>query len=144
MSKDRKKKRLTNEGQLTIDGVELFLPIGDIFGKEYSPGEKSAQKQQRYKCKPSAETEKVTAAIASLVKITLHRQNTGKGGKIVTVVSLSKENAIDLDELAKELRKGLGCGSRVEADKVVLQGDIRERARYWFVKKGAKQVVFGN
>ncbi|MDR3279627.1 MAG: hypothetical protein LBT23_03855 [Synergistaceae bacterium] len=52
------------------------------------------------------------------------------------------ENTVS--ELARAMRKGLGCGSHAEGPRVVLQGDIRERARAWLVKSGVAKVVSGN
>lgn len=144
MSKDRKKKKLTDNGQLTIGGVDFSLSIGNILGKGYSADEKTAWERQSKEREPADGLGKMTSALARLAKITLHRQSSGKGGKIVTIVTLSKESAFDIEELAKELRKGLGCGSRVENGKVVLQGDIQDRVREWFAKKGVKQIVLGN
>jgi translation initiation factor 1 (eIF-1/SUI1) len=83
--------------------------------------------------------------IAALKQVTLHRESAGRGGRTVTLVSLRPCPAPDeLGDLAKALRKGLGCGARVEGERVALQGDIPDRARDWFLKKGAGKVVRGN
>ena len=50
----------------------------------------------------------------------------------------------DREKLAREMRKGLGCGSFVEEGNVILQGDICDRAREWLLKNGVKEVVCGN
>lgn len=143
MQKDRKKKKITGDGELTIDGGAFSMSVGHILGKKGEPAEKETLlKEEKREAPPAAEN--VDAAIKRLSKITLHRRSSGKGGKTVTEITFSKEIPVDLEALAKELRKGLGCGSRVEDGKVVLQGDIKDRAGDWLTKKGAKRVVFGN
>ena len=54
------------------------------------------------------------------------------------------KSIVDREKLAKEMRKGLGCGSFVEEGNVILQGDICDRAAEWLLKKGVKDVVSGN
>lgn len=73
-------------------------------------------------------------------RVSLQRRRAGCGGKTVTVVILPQEWRGDLPALAKELRKGLGCGSSIEDGRILLQGDIQERAEAWFIKKGVKKV----
>lgn len=137
-------KKLTDEGQLTVNGAGFSLSIGSVLGQESSVTEKSGQERSREEQRPSVAPEGLMVTISRLTMVTLHRQSSGKGGKTVTVVTLSKETSVNLEEMAKEMRKGLGCGARVEDGKVVLQGNIQERAREWLVKKGAKKVVLGN
>lgn len=146
MQKDRKKKKITGGGELTINGGAFSLSVGNILGKDsgVAAQEEKETLLKEEKREAQAAAGSVDAAIQRLSKITLHRRSSGKGGKTVTEITLSKEIPVDLEALAKELRKGLGCGSRVEEGKVVLQGDIQDRAGDWLAKKGAKRVVFGN
>jgi len=44
-----------------------------------------------------------------------------------------------LEALLKELKKALGCGGQIEEGKIVLQGEIADRASEWFARMGAKQ-----
>lgn len=144
MPKERKKRKITNEEDSpALNGGNFSMSIGDIFGKTKAAPLKKVAAGNEEKRKIPVIAEKAEEAIKRLSKITLHRQSAGMGGKVATVVTFSGE-AADLEALAKELRKGLGCGSRVIEGKIILQGDIRERARDWFVKKGAHRVVLGN
>ncbi|MDL2298543.1 translation initiation factor [Synergistaceae bacterium OttesenSCG-928-D05] len=145
MAKDRKKKKITEGDGFQIGSSETFgMSIGSLLGKE-SPEKNIAPKETPLeKNVKKTPTGNLNDALSKLQKVTLHRQSSGKGGKTVTVVTLSGAENINLDTLAKEMRKGLGCGSRVENGKVVLQGDIQDRAAEWFGKRGAKQVVRGN
>ena len=63
---------------------------------------------------------------------------------MVTLVRLKGNELPDAEELAKALRKGLGCGSHVGEECIVLQGNIADRAEEWFAKKGVKRIVLGN
>jgi len=72
-------------------------------------------------------------------KVSLQHQRAGRGGKTVTLVSISGEFKHNLEALLKELKKSLGCGGQIEDGKIVLQGEIADRASEWFAKMGAKQ-----
>jgi predicted translation initiation factor SUI1 len=82
--------------------------------------------------------------LSRLGKIVLQRERKGRGGKTVTIVSGLNLPAPRLEQLAREMRKGLGCGSTVESGTIVLQGDIVPRAQEWLRKHGAVQIVIGN
>ena len=77
-------------------------------------------------------------------KISLQRQRAGRGGKTVTLVFISGETAQYMQPLLKDLKKSLGCGGQIEDGKIVLQGEIADRASEWFIKMGAKTVFVGN
>lgn len=76
-------------------------------------------------------------------KIVLRRTRKGRGGRTVTLVQQVSASAEGLDQLARDLKKGLGCGASVEEDEVVLQGDQVERAQAWLQSQGARRVVVG-
>lgn len=75
-------------------------------------------------------------------KLVLRREKKGRGGKTVTRLSGVAPDA--LDELAKQMKKGLGCGALVEGDDIVLLGSLVDRAAEWLEKQGAPKVVRGN
>jgi translation initiation factor 1 len=77
-------------------------------------------------------------------KLVLRREKKGRGGKTVTVIAGLGWRPRQLDALARALRKAFGCGSLVEGDTVVLQGDMTERTQRWLNDRGARQVVIGN
>lgn len=141
--KERKKQKITEEGVLAVGGGGFSMSIGDILGGTKEKPEKSEAAAAEEKPGAGRGGEGVEEMIKRIPKITLHRQSSGMGGKVATVVTLSGGTA-DAEVLAKALRKGLGCGSRVNGGNIILQGDIQERARDWFVRKGARRVVLGN
>jgi translation initiation factor 1 len=78
--------------------------------------------------------------IPKIGKISLQHQRAGRGGKTVTLVSIGDIKAEHKQHLLKELKKSLGCGGQIEEGRIVLQGEIADRASEWFIKMGAKAV----
>jgi translation initiation factor 1 (eIF-1/SUI1) len=129
----------------------LAFPIGQVLNGEAGQDEPlnetsvPAARNPGSRERVSGPREAGLPDIAALKQVTLHRESAGRGGRTATLVSLRPCPAPDeLEGLAKALRKGLGCGARVEGERVALQGDIPDRARDWFLKKGAGKVVRGN
>lgn len=77
-----------------------------------------------------------------LEKVVVRFTRKGHGGKTVTVVTGIAPHA--LDGMCSELKKGLGCGARVEDGAVVLQGELVDRAIAFLLKKGASKIVRGS
>nr|WP_321499639.1 translation initiation factor [uncultured Dethiosulfovibrio sp.] len=87
---------------------------------------------------PVEETEVETKPYLSGQTVRLRIERKGRKGKTVTVIDGIKLKEDDLNRLAKELRKAIGCGSSVEGASVVLQGDNRERIGSWLRSKGVR------
>jgi len=66
-----------------------------------------------------------------------------RGGKTVTLIDGLGGLGPALPDLLRDLRRALGCGGTLEAEQVVLQGDVRERARDFLVERGARAVRIG-
>ena len=77
-------------------------------------------------------------------KIVVRRERKGRGGKTVTLVSGIERAPAQIEEIARAMRKALGCGSTVEGNVIVIQGDIVPRAQAWLQDHGAKKIVLGN
>ena len=149
MSKKSGKTKIENSGGLSFGSEENFsLSIGEALGKKSPDGnfpaaknekpEPSRQQSAQSKSPPEDGNESIQKAI-------LHRESAGRGGRTVTVVDVRPP--LDSDaaaSLAKNMRKGLGCGSHVEGGKIILQGDIGDRAEAWLTKQGVKKIVRGN
>jgi translation initiation factor 1 len=67
----------------------------------------------------------------------------GRGGKEVTIVEKLGLSPTDLERWCKELKQALGCGGAVDADAIVLQGDLRDRIGAVLEKKGVGRVTIG-
>ena len=135
MQNKKKNKKLTEgEGFTLAQEQPLGLSIGALLGvPQKEPKAENAEKK--------AEPQAAPAAPPKISKVALQRQRAGRGGKTVTLVILPQDYKGDTAALAKELRKGLGCGSTIEDGKIVLQGDISDRAEAWFAKKGVTKIT---
>ena len=81
---------------------------------------------------------------SSCGSLVLRHERKGRGGKTVTVVRGFVLSESQLRDVAKQMRRSLGCGAGVEqSDRIVLQGDQLERARLWLEEQGATKVVLG-
>ena len=140
MAREKKKK-------IDFARESFSVSIGEAMGATRPAAASSGMKDE-----PAASTQKAAAdagrtvaPVALAQQFTLHRESSGRGGRIVTLVSVKPPLAPNVAEtLAKAMRKGLGCGSHVEGGRIVLQGDIQERAEQWLLKQGARRVVMGN
>ena len=141
MQNKKKNKKLTEgEGFTLAQEQPLGLSIGALLGV---PQKERSDENEEKKAEPqSARGAKAEAAAPPKIsKVALQRQLAGRGGKTVTLVILPQDYKGDTAALAKELRKGLGCGSTIEDGKIVLQGDISDRAEAWFAKKGVTKIT---
>lgn len=68
----------------------------------------------------------------------------GRGGKEATVIEKLGLPPAALEQWCKELKQALGCGGAIEADAIVLQGDLRDRVALVLEKKGVAKVTMGS
>jgi translation initiation factor 1 len=92
---------------------------------------------------PAPPTRQPTAPPApagkTIPRAVVRLERTGRGGKEVTVIDhLEVKNR---DEWLKALKSALGCGGVVEEDRLVLQGDHRERLRTILAARGVKKIT---
>jgi translation initiation factor 1 len=73
-------------------------------------------------------------------RVVLAMTRKGQGGKTVTVLSGTGLGSNDLEVAARDLKRTLGVGARVEDDAIVVQGDQRERLRPWLSAQGVREV----
>lgn len=79
--------------------------------------------------------------LSTVSRIVLQFERKGHGGKQATRVEGLHLGADALDRLARDLRREMGCGAWVEEGAILLQGDLTERLKDWFGKKGVGRVV---
>ena len=136
-----KRKNIDSLEGITLGDEPLTLSVAQALGREPPPPVSLPDSDKTR----NRETKDDGLDISSLLQVTLHRESSGRGGKTVTRVTIKPLlNRPQLELLGKTLRKALGCGSHLEGEYIVLQGDIPERAREWFQKQGARKVVRGN
>lgn len=105
-----------------------------------------AAEQEAPPARPEPEPEPATAASLELSgsgKLVVRREKKGHGGHTATVVRGLALGPAELDLLAQQLRKALGCGAHVEADAIVVRGELVERVRAWLAERGARRIVTG-
>lgn len=69
----------------------------------------------------------------------VRKEKKGRAGKTVTLIGGLPDDAA-CKRVAKRIRKALGCGSGVEDDLVVVQGDLGDRVEAWLRAEGASEV----
>ncbi len=67
----------------------------------------------------------------------------GRGGKEATVIEKLGLPPKELELWCKELKQALGCGGVVDADTIVLQGDLRTRLPAVLTARGVVKVTVG-
>ena len=139
------KKKIGGADGISLGGqVEknFSLSIGEMLGRESPASENANQKTGE---NPAPAKKPATENPQPVKEAILRKESAGRGGRTVTVVEPRPAPAApELENLAKAMRKGLGCGSHVEGAKIILQGDIRDRAAAWLTKQGVKKIVRGN
>lgn len=88
---------------------------------------------------PAAQAGEKAAKGPARAVVRLERK--GRGGKEVTLVEKLELAPCELETWLKDLKRGLGCGGVIEGSALVLQGDQRERAEAWLVKRGVRKVT---
>jgi translation initiation factor 1 (eIF-1/SUI1) len=130
--------------KLQTDGAGFGASFGDLLkARGLAPPADPAP--QTAPPAPSAPNPTPTADpldLAKAGKLVVRRENKGRGGKTVTLVTGLPEP--HLEAFAKALKTAMGCGAVVEETSVVLQGDQTARVMPWLTARGARQVVRGN
>ncbi len=96
------------------------------------------------KAAPASASRAPEGPLSPCAKVVARRERKGHGGKTVTrVEGLAALGAAGVDDVARRLRKALGCGATVEGDDVLVQGDQVDRVAEWLEREGARKVVRG-
>lgn len=74
-------------------------------------------------------------------RVVLQFEKKGHGGKKATRVEGLSFGNETMERVLRELRSEMGCGAWIEQGNLLLQGDLVERLKAWFTKKGCKRVV---
>ena len=88
----------------------------------------------------SAAEAAVPASAARKGRLVLARETKHRGGKAVVIVrglaELSGWDATAIEQLAKELKRTLGCGGTVEDAQIIIQGDRPAQVAEWLRAQG--------
>jgi translation initiation factor 1 len=64
----------------------------------------------------------------------------GRGGKTVTTIADLVSTPNDLEAMAQQIRRAMGCGAVIEEAKIVVQGDQRDRLRAFIQGLGVTDI----
>jgi translation initiation factor 1 len=73
-------------------------------------------------------------------RVSLSMERAGRGGKTVTLVLWADRTEAERESLAQQLRKALGTGTSVEGERIVVQGEQRDRLRTWLTAHGVRDI----
>jgi translation initiation factor 1 len=90
---------------------------------------------------PRPEPPAAPAPPPRVARAVVRLERAGRGGKEVTVIDHLALRAAELEAWLKGLKAALGCGGVVEDDRLVLQGDQRERLRTLLKDRGVKKIT---
>jgi len=116
-------------------------PFNNPFGGLDQLREKAAPAAE---AAPAAQAAPAKPAPTGPARAVVRLERSGRGGKEVTVVEQLELKPDELARWLKVLKQGLGCGGVIEDDRLVLQGDQRERLPALLEKKGVQKVTVGN
>ena len=143
------KKKIDVNENLNVSIGELFKITEETL---HSKQESNINNSENTKLSPEKDANQlnidnsdIKKMIPKFGKISLQHQRAGRGGRTVTLVSISGETELKPESnlaLLKELKKSLGCGGQMEEGKIVLHGEIADRVSEWFIKMGAKKVKY--
>ena len=90
---------------------------------------------------PAPEPPAPPSRTPSIARAVVRLERSGRGGKEVTVIDHLNLTADQRAAWLKAFKAALGCGGIVEEDRLVLQGDQRERLRPLLTARGVKKVT---
>ena len=77
----------------------------------------------------------------SVPRAVVRLERSGRGGKEVTVIDHLDLSDVERERWLKAFKSALGCGGIVEDDRLVLQGDQRDRVRRLLIDRGVKKIT---
>jgi translation initiation factor 1 len=110
---------------------DLFKQVGYVASDKESDPMPVDGKEDDVKPVTGSETEKVV----------IRKERKGRGGTTVTIIDGLNRTELELKEMAKKMRKRLGCGATVEGRYIVLQGNLVDRVKKWLAENEIKTIV---
>ena len=83
------------------------------------------------------------ASERAIPRAVVRMERSGRGGKEVTVIEHMALSPKERETWLKALKAGLGCGGVIEGERLVLQGDQRNRLPKLLEARGVKKVTIG-
>jgi translation initiation factor 1 len=90
---------------------------------------------------PSAAAPVSASKPKGIARAVVRLERTGRGGKEVTVVDQLGLPRAELERWLTAFKSALGCGGVIEDDRLVLQGDQRDRVRRLLTERGVRKIA---
>ena len=75
--------------------------------------------------------------ISQSIKLKIYKEKKGRKGKTVTIISgFRPENTLQIGELLKKLKVYCGTGGSLKGQRILLQGDIQDKVKFFLRKEG--------
>ena len=127
-----KKNRKKPDARVSTDaGALKQSPFAALAGLDAPPAPVAARAPVEAAAEPKS-------AAGFPDKLVVRREKKGRGGK--TVTRLEGVPAARLEEIAKALKRALGCGASIEGADVIVAGAQVERVAEWLREAGARRV----
>lgn len=114
------------------------IPVGEPEKLTHNPFAGIAPAAQPAQSSPAAPG--TSAPAARRGRVVLARETKHRGGKAVVIVrglaQLPSWDEAAIEQLAKELKRSLGCGGTVENGEIVVQGDRPAQVAEWLRAQG--------
>jgi translation initiation factor 1 len=114
------------------------IPVGEPGKLTHNPFAGLAPTQPAPETQP--EPQPSAAGAARRGRLVQARETKHRGGKAVVIVrgfgQLPGWDAATIEQLAKELKRALGCGGTVEDEQIVVQGDRPAQVAEWLRAQG--------
>jgi translation initiation factor 1 len=88
---------------------------------------------------PEEEVSEVITLPPAEQRLRISMQTKHRAGKTVTLILGFQGKAEDAEALGKALRNACGTGGAVKDDEIIIQGDHRDKALQFLLKKGYSQ-----
>ncbi len=130
MAREKKQRIATNAGPTLQTSPFAAL---EIQGRESQQG-----RDTRSACPPPSKRTSEPLVPTPNERLLLRRSTAHRGGKTVLVLEGFSPvwNAAKLDDLLRELKTTLGCGGKVEARTLELQGELADRLQPLLESRG--------
>ena len=122
-------------GQRPFEGLEALR--ASLPGADRAPVDRPSQQAPTRRAGEEERGPQVGGAIVRF-------ERKGRGGKTVTCIEGLGLEPADLLDVARGLKRALGCGATVERHAIVLQGDQRARAVEALERLGQRGARLGN
>jgi len=128
------------KSKISLDAGATQLSQG-LFG---GIGKMAASEHESKRIAPEPVSKGISASNKGK-RITLRREKSGRGGKVVTLlVDLPPScNAVWREGFLKRAKQMLGCGGKLQSDAIELQGDCRAKLAQLLEEEGFKAVIAG-